>query len=148
MPIAILIGVYALLLSSLASLALMTLAVWMLWRARIELNSIQKNSLGFDQPIALLKELSETVKSFSAFLPGMTKIAQEQIKSTMELESAVTAYTRLNFGVDTPKKNMFTDIAEQDEITRVMAEQGLAHEEAEQEVKRQRIYGNFSLEDR
>lgn len=146
MPIAILIAVYAILLVLLLTSALLAALVWFLYKTEARLKEMQENALDFEKPMELLKQMGESVTTFEKFLKGQFGVAQEQVKATLGLESAVTAFTRLNFGVDTPGKGHFDDIADNDEVTRIINENGLSRQEADLELKRQRAYSNFNLE--
>jgi len=146
MPIAILIAVYAILLVLLLiSLSLAGL-FWFLYKTEQRLGEMQRNALDFEKPLGLLKQMQVSLQAFEKFLPGQLKVAQEQVKATLELESAVTAFTRLNFGVDTPKRGPYDDLADNDEVTRIMGDQGLSREEAMTELRRQKAYSSFNLE--
>jgi hypothetical protein len=146
MPIAILIAVYAILLVLMLITACLAGLMWFLFRTESRLKEMQENALDVDKPMELLKQMSESVGTLEKFLKGQLGVAQEQVKATLGLESAVTAFTRLNFGVDTPGKGHFDEIADNDEVNRIMNDHGMSRQESETELKRQRAYANLNLE--
>lgn len=146
MNIAILVAVYAILIVLLLIAAVLVVLVWFVWKNEQRLAEMQRSAVDIEKPMDMLKKMAESVETFERILKGQLNIAQEQVKATLGLESAVTAFTRLNFGIDKPGADHFGDIADNDEVTRIMNEGGISRSEAEIELKRQRAYSAFSLE--
>lgn len=117
--------------------------------ARVEellVKSAEQGKILGNNMAAMIKEAADhnngTITTIEKLLSGVLKMAESQVHSTKGLEMAITAYTRMSFGVggNQEKLSPLDEISTKEELRAFMQSSGLPRSAAEREMQRRSVY--------